>query len=87
MSKYDPLCDYLLECKTDKVRLTFSEIEKIIGRRLPPSANNYREWWANDTSHTQAANGWLAAGWQTLEVSFGFKVVQFCFPSKHMRQN
>lgn len=77
MSKYDPLCDYLLECKTDKVTLTFSEIEKIIGSSLPPSAYKYREWWANDASHTQAANGWLVAGCQTLEASLGFKIVQF----------
>jgi hypothetical protein len=43
--------------------MSFSEIEDLVGS-LPPSAHTWRAWWANDRSHVEARDGWLAAGWQ-----------------------
>ncbi len=42
MAKYDRLTEWL---KKPKLPLTFSEIETIIGERLPDSAAQHRPWW------------------------------------------
>ena len=44
MGRYDPLRDYLIQCGSDEVMLSFADIESIIGRPLPPSALNYDAW-------------------------------------------
>ena len=77
MSKYDPLCYYLLSVNTDTVTLTFSEIERIIGDDLPPSAFTWREWWGNDVTHSQAMSGWLAADWHSVLIDVPGKAVTF----------
>lgn len=77
VSIYTPLCDYFLRLKIDLVTLTFSEIEKITGKSLPQSALKYSSWWANDETHTQAKNGWMAAGWKSSDVNLGTKLIQF----------
>ncbi|GAB6390927.1 MAG: hypothetical protein MdMp014T_0300 [Treponematales bacterium] len=53
--------------------LTFSDIKRILGFPLPPSASVHRPWWANDVSHSQA-KAWLDAGWQVESVSLGQSV-------------
>ena len=66
MGKYEPLREYLSRQPGDSCTLTFREVEKIIHDSLPSSArraNNYRAWWANDRTHTQAS--WIGAGWKT----------------------
>ena len=78
-SKYAPLGEYLqsIPGNQDRIRLSFEEIEEIIGDELPPSAYQHRTWWANDTvGHVQSKH-WLDAGWKvsyrnmtTHEVSF-----------------
>ena len=44
MTKYEPLTHYL-EQQSGNVTMTYSEIEKILGQQLPPSASEYQEWW------------------------------------------
>ena len=67
MAEYTPLYEWLMS-KTntgeEEVSLTFGEIEEILGDSLPPSARIYRQWWANDETHSQATKGWMAAGWK-----------------------
>jgi hypothetical protein len=46
MSDYDPLKDYLMQQSLREIVLGFWEIEEIIGRRLPRSAD-HSQWWAN----------------------------------------
>ena len=61
-TKYHLLHDYLRSLTQDEpIRLTFDEIETIIGDSLPPSARASRAWWAN--SLTPQGKAWLAAGW------------------------
>lgn len=65
-SKYAPLGEYLqsIHGNQDQIRLSFEEIEEIIGDELPPSAYQHRTWWANDTvGHVQSKH-WLNAGWK-----------------------
>ena len=47
MGYYDPLRDYLMDCDSDEVTLTFAQVEAILGRALPASAWKYDAWWAN----------------------------------------
>ena len=85
MAKYDPLYEWLMS-KTNAgevvVSTTFGEIEEILRVPLPPSARTYREWWANDETHSQAIGGWMAAGWKVDNVSLNFGQVTF----KHFEQ-
>jgi hypothetical protein len=58
MSKYAPLGDHLRKATGNEVKLTFGQIEEIIGTDLPPSASKHDEWWQNSRpgsdSHVQA---------------------------------
>ncbi len=76
-SNYSPLRDYLLKNSESRIILSFEEIEEILDFKLPDSAYNYRAWWANDKTHTQAINGWLAAGYETVNVDLGRRMVEF----------
>ncbi|MDR7270117.1 hypothetical protein J2X20_002775 [Pelomonas saccharophila] len=64
-SKYDPLIDHLKSLGTHEVKLTFAEIDALLGDKLPPAALQYPAWWANsptDPTHSWARR-WTAAGW------------------------
>jgi len=62
--KYAPLTEYLSQIGSNEIILTLSEIEKIIGAKLPPSAYKHEVWWANnDETHTQRL-GWTNAGFE-----------------------
>jgi len=58
-------------------RLTFSEIEKILGAALPRSARSYAAWWANDPTPNRHSAAWLTAGWETEEVDLASEAVTF----------
>ncbi len=61
--KYGPLARHLEKDGRDRIELTFSQIEQIIGAPLPDSARNYDAWWIWDSeTHTQAV--WLDVGYQ-----------------------
>jgi len=77
-SRYAPLAIWLQSqpSSRDRARLTFEDIEKIIGEVLPPSAHQHRAWWANDTSHVHAKQ-WLDAGWRVAQVSAAEQRVVF----------
>ena len=77
MSKYDRLRRFLREANNDIITLSFRFIEETIGVDLPESAYKYREWWANDVTHTQALNGWLAAGYEVASVNLDRGIVTF----------
>ena len=76
-STYAPLADYLSRQKADRITLSFDEVERILGRPLPPSARKHRSWWANDETHAQARWGWLKAGWEVARVDLDNGVVVF----------
>jgi hypothetical protein len=67
MGKYEPLGDYLRKQSATLVPLTFSEIERIIGIKLPKS-QQYPAWWSNSTSNNVMTQVWLDAGFQTEQV-------------------
>jgi len=77
MSRYDPLRWYLVRTTPDQreVRLTFRDIEKIVGS-LPDSARTYRAWWGNSSRSPQAL-AWQAAGFVVDEVNLTAERVVF----------
>jgi len=74
--RYAALTRYLEQQAIREVRLSFHQIEAIIGASLPPSARSHQPWWANTTTHTQAA-AWLSAGWRTRLLSLAGEHVTF----------
>lgn len=50
--KYESLMDYFKNLETAKVKLSYGEIEKIIGFNLPKSAYKYRAYWSESKTHT-----------------------------------
>lgn len=44
------------------IRLSYEDIEGILGDRLPKSAYEYRPFWANERAGSRASS-WLATGW------------------------
>ena len=48
--------------------MTFGEIERIIGAKLPPSALKHRPWWSNNPSNSVITHAWLRAGYRTEKV-------------------
>lgn len=74
MAKYDPLADHL-RTAGDRVSMSFSEIEGLVGS-LPKSARQYRQWWENSDSHVQAA-AWMSAGYEVSDVDADAERVVF----------
>ncbi|MFF2909995.1 hypothetical protein [Paenibacillus sp. NPDC057934] len=74
MSKYFRLEDYLKH--QIEVQMSYSEIEKVLGDKLPESSYTDRTWWANTLhpSRTQA-HSWLNAGWKIKSVDLGNSVI------------
>ena len=70
--KYGPLHRWLLSQAARGVstaRISFKEIETLLGDKLPASARVHRAWWSNETNtrHVQA-HAWKNAGWTVAEV-------------------
>jgi hypothetical protein len=61
-SKYEPLQYYLATRAKTAVKMTLSEVERVLGLSLPPAAHKYQAWWAN-SGHVHAKT-WTAAGFK-----------------------
>lgn len=70
IGKYHRLYTHLRRLPSQEWKTTFSELESIIGFKLPPSARLHRSWWSNQTvpDSRSPAHAWNAAGWETAEV-------------------
>ena len=75
--KYRNLQNWLENNSSERITLTFIEIDEILGFDLPKSAKTYTEWWANDSSHSQAV--WLDAGYKTINPSGAVSIQQITF--------
>ena len=78
-SRYAPLADWLQSQpgKNDQVRLSFEQIEQIIGGNLPQSAYKHRAWWANDAQGHPHAGMWLEVAWRTTYLNMAEGQVTF----------
>ncbi len=66
---YADLTKYLsrISESTTSFRMTFRNVEKILGKPLPSSAYLYRAWWDNNNITPQAAS-WVEEDWSTAAV-------------------
>lgn len=65
MAKYDPLHAYFKRQRAPELELTFREIENLLGRLLPRSAE-HPDWWVErpgDTGRTVQVRAWAEAGY------------------------
>ena len=77
--KYAPLYRHLAAMDGSGWRVSFSELEAILGFELPVSARLYRPWWSNQkrgTGHSHALS-WHAAGWRTRAVDLEAETLVF----------
>jgi len=70
MSKYEPLEQYLKSQTATELRMTFADVEALIGTPLPRSAILY----ASNHVHAQS---WLDAGYRTEQVDMDGKTLVF----------
>jgi hypothetical protein len=77
MAKYDALRRFLAAHTEAEVRVSFEELDAVVGG-LPRSARIHRRWWENGTSipHPQT-RGWLDAGFRVEAVDLERGVVRF----------
>lgn len=68
MSKYTPLAEYLKKQSLEYVPMTFAEIERITGVKLPASATKHRPWWSNNPHNSVLTKVWLDAGYESEQV-------------------
>ena len=77
--KYRVLYRYLRELSTREWKTSFSEVETMLGFKLPASARLYSAWWANEEPggrHTNA-RAWTAVGWKTSDVNIESATLAF----------
>lgn len=77
MSKYSALGEYLKQQRHDLVPVTFAEIEKITGVKLPPSAHKHRPWWSNNVDNSVLTKVWLDAGFKSEQVDMAGRKLVF----------
>jgi hypothetical protein len=73
--KYEGLYQYFRQLDTTKAELSYEQVEKILGFKLPDSAYKYAAWWANDITHSHAKS-WMLVDWETDGIDLG-KTVNF----------
>ena len=76
MGKYEPLGDYLRKQRGALIPMTFAEIERIVGTRLPKS-KQYPAWWSNNPFNNVMTQVWLDAGFETEQVDIAHRKLVF----------
>jgi hypothetical protein len=76
MSKYDALGAYLRGQGADLVPMTFAEIERVVGAKLPKS-QKHQAWWSNSTSNNVMTQVWLDAGYRSEQVDVAGRKLVF----------
>jgi hypothetical protein len=77
MGKYDRLGEFLKSQRGREVPMTFAEIERVIGGKLPPNSPQYPAWWSNNPANNVMTRVWLAAGFRTEQVDTKARKVVF----------
>ena len=68
MSKFEPLTEFLQHQPGSEVRMSFAQIEQLIGFKLPAAAQQH-DWWSNSPDAGDVTGkAWLAAGFRSEEV-------------------
>lgn len=57
--------------------MSFADIERVTGARLPPRAPNHPAWWSNNPSNNVMTKIWLDAGFRTERVDVSGRKLVF----------
>jgi hypothetical protein len=77
-SIYDGLARHLGQQPGPTHTMAFPAVAATLGRAvLTAPAYTRLQWWANDITHNQARNGWIAAGWVVDTVDLAGQTVTF----------
>ena len=79
------LTAYLEKCGKDEIKLSFSDVERILGFQLPDSAYLHQPYWSNSGSHP-IASAWLNAGYLSQHVDMKGQTVEFVKKNHQSRQ-
>jgi hypothetical protein len=77
MGKYEPLTRFLKIQQTREIRMSFEQIERVIGAKLPASARHHRAWWSNNPNNSVMTKAWLDAGFRSEQVDMGGRKLVF----------
>jgi hypothetical protein len=77
MSKYEPLPQFLGSVGGMLHRMSFNEIERILGFKLPKSAYEHEAWWSNNATGHSHARAWMRSGWRTESIDLHGRKVTF----------
>src|SRR3954470_9204032 len=77
MGKYTRLGEFLRAQRSKEVPMTFAEIERVIGAKLPPNSPQYPAWWSNNPLNNVMTKEWLRAGFRTEQVDVKARKVIF----------
>jgi hypothetical protein len=75
--KYQPLTEFLRRQSGGVVRMSFDQIERVIGAKLPPSATHHRAWWSNNADNNVMTKAWKDAGFESEDVDMQRRRVSF----------
>ena len=76
--KYQRLYSHLCSLPDREWKVSFADIEAVLGFELPDSARLYRPWWANQAGGGRSqAIAWMAAGWETAKVDIPGETLLF----------
>lgn len=79
-TKYLPLEDWFRKQPATKkqIKLTFDQVEAILGNPLPKSATKLQTWWTNVQPRIQShRTAWLNNGWMVAEFDQQARWVKF----------
>lgn len=68
--KYIALYRYFEELEKDYIKLTYEDIERIIGFKLPKSAYEYKQYWYPSETHI-ITQSWVENEWKITNVVLG----------------
>lgn len=77
MSKYEPLTAFLRSRAGRGIKMSFAEIEAVIGQKLPEKSKAQRAWWSNNPSNNVMTRAWLEAGYRTQLVDVAGETLNF----------
>lgn len=66
--KYIPLSDYFSSASSQKITLSFNEIEQIMGQQLPNAAYLNKSWWKKTKPPAKHFHAWMDAGYYVSDV-------------------
>lgn len=77
MSKYEALPQFLASVGGAAHRMSFNEIERVLGFKLPKSAYQHEAWWSNNATGHSHAKAWLQSGWRTEALDLAARKITF----------